>query len=125
MGKWIDRFALTALGLGTAYVYFQLTLGIRWLAILLALLLCALVWFMRRDWLHRHGRAVIKFEWRKIQLANRKTAPRCALYGALYLALYLMLGQIVYLPLSLALLFLAGIGFRKKDAPQPEEPVCL
>ncbi len=52
------------------------------------------------------------------RVANRKNAPRLALYGLLFLAVYLVMGAKIYLPLSLALLLLAVSGARRAAIPE-------
>ena len=48
---------------------------------------------------------------------DRKKAPRYMLYGALMLAIYLLLGTRAYLAAALFLLLLAGLGLRRAGAP--------
>lgn len=109
--------------LGAGFVYFQATLRSLWISIPLALALTSLVAYMfiklgkrKSGWGWRAG-----FKRPKLRLVSRKRAPWCALYGALYLTLYLALGYAVYLPLSLVLLLLAGLGFGSKRPPEPEQ----
>lgn len=62
---------------------------------------------------HRWG------SWRVLgkHLVNRKRAPRCALYGALMLTLYLLLGTWTYLPIALFLLGLSALGMKRERLP--------
>lgn len=117
MARIIDRVFGYALAFAAGFIYFRLTLQNIWVSALFALALCALIWYMARHLGRRKPKPEGVRPKRKLALASRKRAPRCALYGALYMALYLLTGSIIYLPLSLLLLFLAGLGMRK-----PEEP---
>lgn len=113
MGGFFDRLALRVAVFALGFLYFRLAVPSFWGAVALAGLLCLLVsYLVSKKWplVRRDGP-----RFRLSQLANRKRAPACAVYGALYMALYLWLGQLVYLPLSLVLLFLAGMGFRRGD----------
>ena len=112
MGGFIDRLALRLAVLVIGFGYFRLAAGSMW-ALALAMLLCILVsYLISKRWplLPRTARTPLR-----LRLFNRARAPACAMYGALYMGLYLWLGQPIYLPLSLALLFMAGMGMHNDE----------
>ncbi len=113
MSHFIDRLALRAAIFALGFLYFRLAIPSAWGAAGAALVFCLLVCYLiGKKWpLRQKGER----RFRLSHLANRKRAPACAVYGAVYMGLYLWLGQIVYLPLSLVLLFLAGMGLHKQD----------
>lgn len=124
MGGMVDCALGYVLGFIAGFLYFRLTTQNAVLSLLMALALCVLVRYMLIRWRNRSGVVPTKTKRarRPLSIASRKTAPRCALYGALYMALYLWIGSFVYLPLSLLLLLLAGLGFRKPtETEQPLE----
>ena len=109
MGKIIDRVTRCLLLFGAALMYFQWTIRILWISVLFSIALVLLILKMTG----KPERLRIKRP--RFTMIQRKTAPRCAVYGAIYLALYLALGKTVYLLLSLVLIFIAIMGFRKKE----------
>ncbi|MDL2205966.1 hypothetical protein LJC33_03505 [Eubacteriales bacterium OttesenSCG-928-N13] len=115
MGKRIDRGTLYVLAFGVAFWYFLSTIKGFVPSILFALALCVLIWCMARMVRKSKGTSDAKPPRRRIRLVSRAAAPRLALYGALYMALYLIVGAIVYLPLSLILIFLSVLGFRQRE----------
>ncbi len=122
MGRFFDRLALRAAIFALGFLYFRLAVPSAWGAAALALVLCLLAsYLIGKKWplIRKDGQ-----RFRLSNLASRKRAPACALYGAIYMALYLWLGQIVYLPLALVLLFLAGMGFHRKDPQQETMEGC-
>ena len=113
MGKLIDRLALRACLFVLGFCYFRLATPRVWLAALLALALCLMLGqILGKRWpLWRKGGE--KRRW--TSPFSRKRAPSCALYGVLYMGLYLWLGQLIYLPMSLILLFWAGMCMHQKE----------
>ena len=114
MGRFVDRLALRLAILALGFCYFRLVTPHVWMAALLAAILCAaLGHLIARRWplMPKEERTH-----KSPAIFRRDRAPACAVYGALYLGLYLWLGQWIYLPLALAMLFIAGMGFRQKPA---------
>lgn len=111
MGKYFDRLVLCLAVLGIGFLYFRLTVRTMWLSIVLAVVLAALASYaLAKKWpINKAARPKLHMR----SLISRKRAPSCALYGALYMIIYLLTGQIIYLPLSLILLFLGGMGMRE------------
>ena len=108
MGGFVDRLMLRAIVLAVGFVYFRLAVESAWAALGLAAVLCALVSYMiGRRWPLIRRDETTRFH---LNLFRPERAPAMAFYGALYMALYLWRGQLVYLPLSLIMLFAAGMG---------------
>lgn len=49
---------------------------------------------------------------------SRERAPRKLLFGAMLLAMYMLMGNILYLAAALLSLLFAGLGFRKRPVPK-------
>ena len=112
MGGFVDRLMLRATVLALGFLYFRLTVPSVWGAVGLAAALCVLVSYMiGRRWPLIRRDETARF---RLNLLRPERAPAMAFYGALYMALYLWRGQLIYLPLSLTMLFSAGMGQRGK-----------